>query len=254
MENLINWRQILKDNKVTIKFGATDMNKSLGDRMKGYENVNRNYLMKRTPVIIRLDGKAFHTYTKDCDRPFDPNLHDIRQNALDYLCKNIQGAIIGYSQSDELSIVLKDWQTFTTSAWFDNNIQKICSVSASMCTMLWNIEAGAYKNWEKVSPNAVFDSRVFNVPKEEVVNYLLWRQQDWERNSVQMLAQSLYSHKQIQGISNDALVGKIEQEFGIVWGNLESWKKQGEVWIKDLGLVENCLFKNEREQLEKLIG
>jgi tRNA(His) 5'-end guanylyltransferase len=226
------------------------MKKSLGDRMKGYENVNRNFLTKRTPVVIRLDGKAFHTYTKGLDKPYDTKLHITRKDTLKYLCENIQGAIIGYSQSDELSIVIKDWQTFTTSAWFDNNIQKIVSVSASMCTMFWNRTANCVLGID----GAIFDSRVFNVPKEEVVNYLLWRQQDWERNSVQMLAQSLYSHKEIQGISNDALVGKIEWEFGIVWGNLDPWAKQGEVWIKDLGLVESCLFKNEREQLEKLIG
>jgi len=226
------------------------MKKSLGDRMKGYENVNRNYLMKRTPVIIRLDGKAFHTYTRGCDKPYDEQLHEVRKNTLQYLCENIQGCIIGYSQSDELSLVLKDWQTFTTSAWFDNNLQKIVSVSASMCTMFWNRQANLFVNWNKIEPNAVFDSRAFNVPREEVVNYLIWRQQDWERNSVQMLGQSLYSQKQLHGLSCPQIITKVEEGHGIIWGNLEPWKKQGEVWIKDIGIVPDFIFKNNREMLE----
>lgn len=241
------------------------MVKSLGDRMKGYENINRNFLMRRTPVIIRLDGKAFHSYTRDCERPYDEILHNIREQTLEYLCENIQGCIIGYSQSDELSLVLKDWQTFTTSAWFDNNLQKIVSVSASMCTMKWN---GLIGDWElfaatdregstdypQIGPIAVFDSRAFNVPKEEVVNYLVWRQQDWERNSVQMLGQSLYSHKELHGVSCKQMLTKIESEYGIIWGNFEPWMKQGEVWIKDKGIQDSYLFKDNRNHLEELLN
>lgn len=229
------------------------MKKSLGDRMKGYENVNRNYLIKRMPVVVRLDGKAFHTYTRGCDKPYDEQLHEVRQSTLQHLCENIQGCIIGYSQSDELSLVLKDWQTFTTSAWFDNNLQKIVSVSASMCTMFWN--RGVFHDFvstgeSEIDYNAIFDSRAFNVPKEEVVNYLIWRQQDWERNSIQMLGQSLYSQKQLHGLSCPQIITKVEEEHGIVWGNLEPWKKQGEVWVKDCGIVPNVIFKDSRPYLE----
>lgn len=254
VENLLAWQKLFRENKVTIKFGTgvVGMKKSLGDRMKGYENVNRNYLMKRTPVVIRLDGKAFHTYTKNCDKPFDQLLHEVRSNTLRYLCENIQGCIVGYSQSDEISLIIKDWQTFTTSAWFDYNIQKLASVTASMCTMFWNNQAGIFKYWDKLTCGAVFDSRVFNLPKEEVVNYLVWRQQDWERNSIQMLAQSLYSHKELQGISCKDLVTKIEEEFGIVWGNLEPWCKQGEVWID--GVLGSAIIKDSRKSLEALIN
>lgn len=233
------------------------MKKSLGDRMKGYENVNRNCLMKRTPVIIRLDGKAFHTYTRGCDKPYDEQLHKVRQNTLQYLCENIQGCIIGYSQSDELSLVLKDWQTFTTSAWFDNNLQKIVSVSASMCTMNWNSQIFLRSALNDMldldyplTGTAIFDSRAFNLPKEEVVNYLIWRQQDWERNSVQMLGQSFYSQTQLHGLSCPDIITLVEQEHGIIWGNLEPWKKQGEVWLKDIGIVPDLIFKDNRELLE----
>lgn len=219
---------------------------SLGDRMKGYEHVNRNFLIKRMPVVIRLDGKAFHTYTKDLDRPYSTCLYDARRATLEYLCNNIQGVLIGYSQSDEISLVLKDWTTLKTQSWFDGNLQKICSISASMCTMEWNNIA---YDTLSLGNTALFDSRVFNLPKEEVVNYLLWRQQDWERNSIQMLAQSLYTHKELQGKSCPELVTKIEEEFGIIWGNLEPWQKQGEVWF-DGAIQEDFLFKENRALLE----
>jgi tRNA(His) guanylyltransferase len=223
---------------------------SLGDRMKGYEHVNRSFLIRRMPVVIRLDGKAFHTYTKHLDRPYSTALYDARRTTLEYLCNNIQGVLIGYSQSDEISLVLKDWTTLKTEAWFDGNLQKICSVSASMCTMIWNqISTGGVS----LTPNALFDSRVFNLPREEVVNYLLWRQQDWERNSVQMLAQSLYSHKELQGKSCPELITKIEEEFGIIWGNLEPWCKQGEVWYGG-GIQENFLFKEKRSKIDAALN
>ncbi len=225
--------------------------KSLGDRMKGYENIPRHYLMKRTPVIIRLDGKAFHTYTRSCKKPYDVSLHYTRSCVLEYLCTNIQGVIIGYAQSDEISLVLKDWQTYNTSAWFDNNLQKLVSVSASMCTMKWNSIASICG---PLSPNAMFDSRAFNLPKEEVVNYLIWRQQDWERNSIQMLAQSFYSPKQMHGVNCAQLVTKVEQEHGVIWGNLEPWKKQGEVWLPGGLIHEGYLFKDNRTDLDNLLN
>jgi len=208
---------------------------SLGDRMKGYENITRNKLMRRTPVIIRIDGKAFHTYTKGCEKPFDEDLHNIRKLTMEYLVDNIQGCILGYSQSDEISLLLKDWQTLQTDAWFDNNIQKMVSISASMCTAKWNEEARNVAVFDvAVFDNklAMFDSRAWNLPKEEVVNYLIWRQQDWTRNSIQMLAQSIYSHKELQGLSCSKLITKVEEDYGIIWGDLKDWEKRGEFYMK----------------------
>ena len=233
---------------------------SLGDRMKGYEKVPSNKLLRRMPVIIRLDGKAFHTYTRGMDKPFDNDLSYVRQKTLNELCDNIQGVIMGYSQSDELSLVLKDWDTFQTNAWFDNKIQKLCSVSASMCTAYWSRHADAVDmvrttGQDKFSGKlALFDSRCFNLPKEEVVNYLLWRQQDWERNSIQMLAQSFYSHKELQGWSCKALVTRIEEEQGVIWRQLPNNQKRGEFWIKGKGEVtQTPLFKDIRSDLETLL-
>jgi len=240
---------------------------SLGDRMKEYENITRHKLMKCTPVVLRLDGKAFHTYTKGCDKPYDEDLHYLRVNTLDYLCNNIQGCILGYSQYDEISLVLKDWQTLQTSPWFDNNIQKMVSVTASMCTAAWNSlvakDLFGNENDDLIGKfrgeYALFDCRAFNLPKEEVVNYLIWRQRDWERKSVQMLGQSLYSHRQLQGISNKGLITKIENEHGIVYGDLPDYEKRGEFWIKDKNLgfgeiINTPLFGKHRSIIEGILN
>ena len=111
---------------------------SLGDRMKEYENISRNYLTRRVPVIIRLDGKAFHTFTKGMKKPFDRLLMTTMQETMKNLCENIQGCVFGYTQSDEITLVLTDYATITTDAWFGYNIQKMCSISASIATLTFN--------------------------------------------------------------------------------------------------------------------
>lgn len=230
---------------------------SLGSRMKGYESVSKNYLMRRQPVIIRLDGKAFHTFTRGFDKPFDDIFMESMEETMKYLCENIQGCVLGYTQSDEISLVLCDYQKLDTDAWFGYNVQKIVSVSASMTTLKFNqmftesvtglhvssdevdeIINGMsiyeyYDNLETAARNgAMFDSRAFTVPIEEVNNYLLWRQQDATRNSIQALAQSLYSHKELQGVSTKALQDKMFTEKGVNWNDLPTCKKRGSCSIK----------------------
>jgi len=164
---------------------------SIGNRMKeNYENRQKLFLTRRTPVIIRLDGKAFHTFTKGLEKPFDLTLHRTMVETTKFLMEQIQGAQLAYTQSDEISILVTDYDYFETEAWFDYNIQKLTSVSASLAT--------GFFNWESpFNRIAYFDSRVFNIPKEEVMNYFLWRFQDWKRNSIQLLGQSLFSHKEL---------------------------------------------------------
>lgn len=207
---------------------------SLGDRMKGYETVSRFTLTKRTPVIIRLDGKAFHTWTRQLKNmvdqamelekdPFSHMMNDAMAGTTELLVANIQNAVFGYHQSDEISILLNDWKTFTTDQWFSNSIQKMASVSASMATVYFN-EAFA----DQPVSSAFFDARVFNIPKEEVVNYFVWRQQDASRNSVNMLGQHYFSHKQLQGKNvsqvQDMLMG---MDTPVNWNDKETWKKRG---------------------------
>ena len=111
----------------------------LGDRMKDYyESRSKTRLTRRMPVIIRLDGKAFHTFTKGFKKPFDMIMVKAMQETMKYLCENIQGCVLGYTQSDEITLVLVDYNKLDTDAWFDYDVQKLCSVSASMATLIFN--------------------------------------------------------------------------------------------------------------------
>lgn len=111
---------------------------SLGDRMKRYENVPKVRLVRRMPVIVRLDGKAFHTFTRGFVKPFDSLLMQTMNDTMKYLCENIQGCVMAYTQSDEITLVLVDYQTLTSDAWFDNSVEKMCSIAASMATVAFN--------------------------------------------------------------------------------------------------------------------
>lgn len=212
---------------------------SLGDRMKAYESVPKNFLMRRTPVIVRLDGKSFHTFTKGFHKPFDTLLMRTMQETMKRLCENIQGCVLGYTQSDEITLVLCDYQTLTTDAWFGYNVEKMTSVAASMATLYFNqIFADKIANAFSVSSSlineddtvayhatlcraktkgALFDARVFSLPKEEVNNCLVWRQQDAIRNSIQAVAQSCFPHKELQGLNTDKLIVKLIDEKNINW-------------------------------------
>jgi len=229
------------------------INDSLGDRMKKYEAVSKTTLVSRMPVIIRLDGCHFHTFTRGFEKPFDDVMIEAMQKTMKYLCENIQGCVLGYTQSDEITLVLVDYKKLNSDAWFDNEVQKMCSVSAAMATYAFN----KYFNelhLDRIAKNcgedqydlahdkarrtgAYFDSRVFNVPREDVTNCLLWRQKDAERNSVNSLAQSLFSHKSLQGLKLKDTIAKIETEKGIIWGELPTTQKRGSCCVKDIKFV-----------------
>ena len=239
-------------------------NDNLGDRMKTYENVTRTYLTRRTPVIIRIDGKAFHSFTKGFEKPFDNVLVEAMQQTMKYLCENIEGCVLGYTQSDEITLVLCDYKKLTSQAWFDNNIQKICSVSASMATMAFNRFfdeiTKTYANSvpyygtmypcdeqeriyidilkKSINKGAMFDSRVFNIPKEEVNNCLLWRQQDATRNSIQSVAQANFSHKQLEGKNCNELQEMLWQEKGINQNDYPTHLKRGSCCVKSTYTLE----------------
>jgi tRNA(His) 5'-end guanylyltransferase len=186
------------------------MNDALGSRMKErYEDRSQTSLPRRTWSIIRLDGRAFHTYTRGCTRPYDLKLMQDMDDLAIFLCKEIQGARFAYVQSDEISILVADMDKTTTEMWFNGNIQKICSISSSLATAFFNsIRFG------KVSDElAIFDSRVFSVPDPvEVANYFVWRQKDAERNSLQMLARSYYSHEELNAKGSSDLHDLIHEK------------------------------------------
>ena len=222
---------------------------SLGNRMKTYyEEVSKTKLTRRMPVIIRLDGKSFHTFTRGFKKPFDGIFMKTMQDTMKYLCENIQGCVLGYTQSDEITLVLVDYNKLDTAAWFDYEVQKMVSISASMATLAFNKyyteniadmteDEEEFKKYASKLNMAMFDSRVFNIPKEEVTNCVLWRQLDAERNSILSVAQANYSQKEMQGISCKELVAKLEIEKGIIWGNLPTSQKRGTCCIKDITYI-----------------
>jgi tRNA(His) 5'-end guanylyltransferase len=227
------------------------MNKdSIGNRMKAnYEDRYRFSLTRRTPVIMRLDGRAFHTLTRGLSKPFDAIFSDTMIETAKLLCSEIQGAKCAYVQSDEISILITDFDTLTTDAWFDYNIQKMVSVSAGMASAYFT------NHWNPDNNQAIFDSRVFNLPKEEVCNYFIWRQLDWIRNSVQMLAQSYFSHNQLHG-RNQPDMHEMLHALGINWANLSDRWKNGTFIIKPAQAWEpysDIIFKENRISIEILL-
>ena len=232
------------------------MKDALGDRMKGfYEDRYRIYLTRRMPVIIRIDGNAFHTFTRGLDKPFDTDFMKIMQETCLSLCQNIQGCVGGYVQSDEISLLLIDYQTIESDAWFDYNLQKITSLAAARATMTFNglvrsfvdkEKANAticaksgnkyceeearhiekYRLWEPKIDRAMFDARAFNVPKEEVCNYFIWRQKDATRNSIQAAGQAQFSHKELNGKSQSDIQEMLFQK-GINWNDYSIPEKRG---------------------------
>jgi len=219
---------------------------SLGDRMKQFESISQNHLMLRTPVIIRIDGVGFSKLTRTLQKPFDDDFRASMAEVTKSLCDNIQGAVFGYTQSDEISILLQDWKTLTTDRWFANNVQKIVSVSASMATAFF---ARAFKHSQ--NKIAFFDARAYNLPKEEVVNYFVWRQKDATRNSINSLAQSKFSHKELHGKNTSQVQDMLMVHHNINWNDLETRFKRGICVIDGQIDLECPIFTQDRGYIEK---
>jgi len=232
------------------------MKDDLGKRMKEqYEVRTRTFLPRRTYTIIRIDGKAFHTYTRGLGRPYDKGLADDMDATTEYLCHNIQGCIMGYVQSDEISLLLTDFEKENTCACFDGQVQKIVSVAASMATskfnqlriIRWFKENGLSGKGIAIDIDnmnmAEFDARVFSIPDPiEVENYFVWRQKDAVRNSISMQAQSLYSHKQLEGKSSNEQQEMCFQK-GVNWNDIEDRFKRGQsFFIKEIDTMSADSF------------
>ena len=229
----------------------------LGTRMKEfYEQIPKTKLMRRTPVAIRIDGKAFHTFTRGFQKPFDKVLIKSMQETMQYLCKNIQGCVFGYTQSDEITLILVDYKKLNSSAWFDYEVQKMCSIAASMATMAFNkyftknvedfiqdcatdyetqglcgegtVEFELCKTYQKaLDKGAMFDARCFNIPKEEVANLIYWRQLDATRNSIQMVGQANFSHQELQNKTCNMIQDMLHEQKDINWNDYSTVCKRG---------------------------
>ena len=228
------------------------VNDELGMRMKEfYEGVPKTRLVRRMPVAIRIDGKAFHTFTRGFQKPFDEVLGKSMRETMKYLCENIQGCVLGYTQSDEITLILIDYQNLNSCAWFDYEVQKMCSIAASMATMAFNKFFTKNVNYFEMTheyddtineycttlvnaaeKGAMFDARVFNIPKEEVCNLIYWRQLDATRNSIQMVGQANFSHKELQNKSCNMIQEMLFAEKGINWNDYPTHLKRGSCCIK----------------------
>lgn len=248
----------------------------LGCRMKTfYEQIPKTKLMRRCPVAIRIDERAFHTFTRGFQKPFDEVLIKSMQETMKYLCENIQGCVLAYTQSDEITLILVDYKKLTSSAWFDYEVQKICSIAASMATMAFNNIFSKYvKEFDlelayndngidteenrklldiynkAVDKGAMFDCRCFNIPKEEVTNLVYWRQLDASRNSIQMVGQANFSHKELQNKSCNDIQDMLMTQKGINWNDLPTYQKRGsccvrnKIVIKSDGVIETIQLRD----------
>jgi tRNA(His) 5'-end guanylyltransferase len=245
------------------------MKDELGERIKTfYEDRFRYKLPRRAYTIIRVDGKAFHTYTKGLNRPFDEGLIGDMNLTAAFLCKNIMGAKLAYVQSDEISILITDFDTLDTQSWFDYNVQKMVSIAASLATSEFNRlrverqfsvylideDGRSHKslNLEEMRSikMAQFDARVFQIPSRiEVENYLIWRQQDAVRNSISSVAQSLYSHKELNSKKTNEMQEMIFQK-GINWNDYNFRKKRGAVIGKVEVEVDGGAIRNRWEVVD----
>lgn len=234
----------------------------IGKRMKRYEATSQSFLMTRNPVIIRLDGKAFHTFTRGFDKPFDEVLMKAMTQTMFQLAQEIQGCVFGYTQSDEITLVLTDYKELNTNAYFDYNVQKLTSVCASIATrefiiaianLCVNDEEKANKYFKRLV-NVAFDARCHSIPISEVCNNLIWRQLDCIRNSKQMVAQANFSAKELHKKSCSKLVEMLKEK-GIDWDSFSSSCKYGNTVYKENGVwkvdIETPLFTQNRDFIEK---
>lgn len=235
----------------------------LAERMKGYEKRNRYYLQRRMPVILRLDMRAGHSFTKGFKRPFDEVFIKSMQETAKYLCENIQNCKLSYQQSDEITLLLVDYDKLNTDCFFDYRVDKLCSIAASMATMAFNkffencVDEYRFGKWNGVSKyeegtweyiqvllsavekGAMFDARCFNIPKEEVTNLCYWRQLDASRNSIQMVGQANFSHKELQNKSCNDIQDMLMTQKGINWNDLPTYQKRGSCCVRNKIIIES---------------
>lgn len=208
--------------------------------------------------------RAGHSFTKGFERPFDEVFIKSMQETAQYLCENIQNCKLFYQQSDEITLLLVDYDKLNTDCFFDYRVDKLCSIAASMATMAFNNIFSKYvkefdlelayndngidteenrKLWEiykkAINKGAMFDARCFNIPKEEVTNLIYWRQLDASRNSIQMVGQANFSHKELQNKSCNDIQDMLMTQKGINWNDLPTYQKRGSCCVRNKIVIES---------------
>lgn len=253
--------------------------KSLGDRMKEYENVTNTYLVHRMPFVARIDGRAFHSFCKGMYKPCDNFFIKVMDETAKYLRENVPDCAISYVESDEITLCIFPYKTFTTTPFFDGRIQKLCSILASMATWKFNSILNEWQNYpdcdiedlpsdykERIEERAwanrlknrvaMFDCRVWNLPREEVLNCLLWRQQDSKRNAILTAGQTFLGKKQSFGFKTTEIIDKLLKEKKIdYWTEIPKNYHYGRTFTS-LPEEKIWIFDNaeDRKILEQLIN
>jgi tRNA(His) guanylyltransferase len=217
----------------------------LGDRMKRFELATKTVLPPRTYTLLRVDGKAFHSYLRDAEKPYDLAFMADMDAVAEALCSEISGSVFAYVQSDEISVLAVDFTSAGTQPWFGGEVQKWCSVAASLAT--------AALNARRPGKLAMFDARVFTVPDPtEVGNYFIWRQRDAVRNSISMAAQAVFPHKRLHGVNSAQAQELLWSEKGINWNDYPAGCKRGRVVVRASGERE-VTFTHKRTQVEETV-
>lgn len=235
----------------------------MGSRFKNFESQYDKKLIKSLPVIIRVDGRAFHTFTRGLKKPFDSFFNEAMQETMRYLCKNVCGCVLGYTQSDEISLLVQAYKKEETQPWFDYRVNKICSVTSALATLAFNRKFGdltlAYYDscaerettedeekylktlLDKLEHGATFDARAFNIPFDEVTNYFYWREIDAVRNSIEAVGHCYFSSKELHGINQKGIKAMLLEK-GINYDDdFPTYLKRGSCCykIKTKQLLEN---------------
>lgn len=212
----------------------TEKRDAFGDRMKEYEMMEAGRRpLPGLPILVRLDGKAFHTFTSGLERPFDGRLHRLMDATTRYLVR-ATGAVVGYTQSDEISLAF--YREGNDELYLSGRYQKLTSVLASMATAIFNQELPKELP-EKAGTLALFDARAWQVPSlEEAANAFLWREFDVSKNSILMVAQHYFSHRMLQGRDSKDMQEMLFQEHGINWNDFPARCKRG-AWFRREAVV-----------------
>lgn len=216
------------------------MTDPMGKRMKRYEQATKQLLPLKTHTIIRVDGRSFHTYLKDVEKPFCKQFAEDMDAVAVELCKEIDGAVFAYTQSDEISILVTDLDSEGQEPWFGGVLAKMQSVSASIATAKLNSMRSP-----EYGKHALFDSRVFTIPDPgSVVDYFIWRQKDCIRNSISSLGQSKFSHHELIGVSGKEVQDMLYVQHGINWSDSDERFKRGSI-------VQKKIFTREVMYIDK---
>jgi len=233
-----------------------------------YEAPFRSIVPQRTYLIVRVDGRSFHTYTRSSEKPYDRQIAGAMDAGAQAVCSEMMGCRFAYGQSDEYSFLATDFESLQSEAWFNGNVQKIASIAASIFTSAFNLMRTSQTLERGIKPDgpqlrslmtATFDARVFVIPsRSEVENYFVWRQQDAIRNSLNMLASCHYSHRELHNVSTSDRHGLLQKK-GINWNDCPADQRRGRVITRRerRRLVSTCTrgrTNASRRRLRRVFG